>query len=841
MEEECQSIGLAEAEQEQAGKDRVVQQLDGRQLEAQENGQRLICSSPRSSHAILHLSKTSAGSEDNKDYNNSCRETTIDAVCCTAHLLADVMIVDDDGGEEGCNNSNHANSVNNANGNSNAAAADRQARVAAAQAARRSAEQEKARVKRAIEEDAADRRQRQALLRNPTSTSSNNNTALDDPCTSNSHAIATGQAQCNDHAEHHSTTEIQLRCEDGRVLRHTFNADDTLRTVRTYLEQEMANARFPSESALPPASTPASRRGRRLSDNARPEEVSVNGTRGRGATLGDDERELLRQARQQFVEQTKRIMQEAAALRGADDDNSDDQQLCFLVPFSSREYRTEEALGTTLREAELVPRGTLIVQKASTRGRITQAPATVCQPPLSGQASPVRVPALDVGGGGASPAMARSLSGGNLASPVRRSPSANQRSSPFAATSVNNQWSPPVEPPSPTTPPVRHNEAFAAVAAAAAARRMSPSVEDHHACSLAMPPPPPSPLLLSGDVSPTTGEREERARQLREAAENRMGGGGSLGVSSRATTPPPPYAGASLAATVAAAAADQSSADIRIRCENGDTVTHSFDPQTLMRMVRDSCVPAGEELEDYGLLVPFPRREFFDEASLSLSVREAGLCPRGTVHLLRVAQRGTVMRAAPATMAGFPLPTAHVSVGVGTRSSLPRGMLPNSNHTVTGATPVQPMQPTSVPAWRGGTVPLPGPPVSWGDHLMAATAWAQQLNHSRAPVWEMNPAAGAMSYEQMLALQERIGRVQRGLPAEALSALPSAALSHSSKAVEDCVTCPVCIAEYAPGDEVLTLPCMHFYHTNCITRWLSSNSSCPVCKRSALPEPEPEH
>ena len=32
--------------------------------------------------------------------------------------------------------------------------------------------------------------------------------------------------------------------------------------------------------------------------------------------------------------------------------------------------------------------------------------------------------------------------------------------------------------------------------------------------------------------------------------------------------------------------------------------------------------------------------------------------------------------------------------------------------------------------------------------------------------------------------------------------------------------CAVCQMEFEPGDEVLTLPCSHFYHPNCIGEWL---------------------
>lgn len=44
--------------------------------------------------------------------------------------------------------------------------------------------------------------------------------------------------------------------------------------------------------------------------------------------------------------------------------------------------------------------------------------------------------------------------------------------------------------------------------------------------------------------------------------------------------------------------------------------------------------------------------------------------------------------------------------------------------------------------------------------------------------------------------------------------------------------CVVCISEISTGEAVRTLPCMHFFHKDCIDQWLKTNMSCPVCKRT---------
>ena len=48
-------------------------------------------------------------------------------------------------------------------------------------------------------------------------------------------------------------------------------------------------------------------------------------------------------------------------------------------------------------------------------------------------------------------------------------------------------------------------------------------------------------------------------------------------------------------------------------------------------------------------------------------------------------------------------------------------------------------------------------------------------------------------------------------------------------------TCAICLADFAPGDALVVLPCDHrFCNTGCIERWLSMSSQCPMCKASCL-------
>ncbi|KAK1293079.1 hypothetical protein QJS10_CPB17g02371 [Acorus calamus] len=96
-----------------------------------------------------------------------------------------------------------------------------------------------------------------------------------------------------------------------------------------------------------------------------------------------------------------------------------------------------------------------------------------------------------------------------------------------------------------------------------------------------------------------------------------------------------------------------------------------------------------------------------------------------------------------------------------------------------------------------------------------------------------------MSYEELLALEERIGYVSTGLSEETiLKCLKQK--KHLSNMVEvevartDVEPCCVCQEEYINGDELGTLDCGHDFHTDCIKKWLMLKNLCPICKTTAL-------
>ena len=52
---------------------------------------------------------------------------------------------------------------------------------------------------------------------------------------------------------------------------------------------------------------------------------------------------------------------------------------------------------------------------------------------------------------------------------------------------------------------------------------------------------------------------------------------------------------------------------------------------------------------------------------------------------------------------------------------------------------------------------------------------------------------------------------------------------YKSKNEEKCIICQDMIIY---NDEVIYLPCFHFFHPNCIESWLRNKKICPFCRRN---------
>ncbi|PIA49601.1 hypothetical protein AQUCO_01300410v1 [Aquilegia coerulea] len=80
-----------------------------------------------------------------------------------------------------------------------------------------------------------------------------------------------------------------------------------------------------------------------------------------------------------------------------------------------------------------------------------------------------------------------------------------------------------------------------------------------------------------------------------------------------------------------------------------------------------------------------------------------------------------------------------------------------------------------------------------------------------------------MTYEELQSLGEVIGTESRGLSEELIAYLPSYKYKTGIFKKEKHEECVICYMEYKNKERLMTLPCQHRYHSECITKWLKLN------------------
>jgi hypothetical protein len=47
---------------------------------------------------------------------------------------------------------------------------------------------------------------------------------------------------------------------------------------------------------------------------------------------------------------------------------------------------------------------------------------------------------------------------------------------------------------------------------------------------------------------------------------------------------------------------------------------------------------------------------------------------------------------------------------------------------------------------------------------------------------------------------------------------------------EDRQECSICLESYTDGQEILVLPCLHWFHSVCVQQWMEKHTECPLCQ-----------
>jgi len=93
-----------------------------------------------------------------------------------------------------------------------------------------------------------------------------------------------------------------------------------------------------------------------------------------------------------------------------------------------------------------------------------------------------------------------------------------------------------------------------------------------------------------------------------------------------------------------------------------------------------------------------------------------------------------------------------------------------------------------------------------------------------------------LTYEEMLALEEHMGKVIKGLTEEELDSIPTEKVcTHDQERLDEEKACSVCLEDLLEDEVVRRLRCDHIFHIPCVDNWLRENKTCPVCKVEVVP------
>ncbi|KAM6151080.1 E3 ubiquitin-protein ligase RLIM [Rhynchocyon petersi] len=118
-----------------------------------------------------------------------------------------------------------------------------------------------------------------------------------------------------------------------------------------------------------------------------------------------------------------------------------------------------------------------------------------------------------------------------------------------------------------------------------------------------------------------------------------------------------------------------------------------------------------------------------------------------------------------------------------------------------------------------------------GNNEGSSSSGTRREGRHRAPVtFDESGSLPFLSLAQFFLLNEDDDDQPRGLTKEQIDNLAMRSFGEN----DALKTCSVCITEYTEGNKLRKLPCSHEYHVHCIDRWLSENSTCPICRRAVL-------
>jgi len=95
------------------------------------------------------------------------------------------------------------------------------------------------------------------------------------------------------------------------------------------------------------------------------------------------------------------------------------------------------------------------------------------------------------------------------------------------------------------------------------------------------------------------------------------------------------------------------------------------------------------------------------------------------------------------------------------------------------------------------------------------------------------PNVDNMTYEELLELEEKMGKVSNGLTDDEIKQLKHEKFI-KYKYLED--KCIICQNDFKELETIVALPCKHCFHFPCIKPWITNQHHCPLCKKNIRTE-----
>ncbi|CAF0989266.1 unnamed protein product [Adineta steineri] len=112
----------------------------------------------------------------------------------------------------------------------------------------------------------------------------------------------------------------------------------------------------------------------------------------------------------------------------------------------------------------------------------------------------------------------------------------------------------------------------------------------------------------------------------------------------------------------------------------------------------------------------------------------------------------------------------------------------------------------------------------------------EQQFHQNFPSFHYQPSRSYRereNYEQLLDLAEKLSDPNRlnTVDIEQFISYRYKTITTTDTSLSKQTDCVICMSQFRNSQRIRVLPCQHEYHSKCISRWFTMNSSCPICRR----------